>query len=280
MFGHLCTTRRCIALVLAAGLLTGCGRAALYERLDETDVNDMLGALGKVGIVAEKSRQGTDGWKLLTSSSDVSAALAVLGSAGLPRERYKSIGDLFPKEGLVSTPLAEHMRAVFAVQQELSHTISRIHGVIDARVHLNIPQKESPLRKPPPPTAAVFVKYRSEANLPQNVLAIKEMVVGAVSGLTLSNVTVSLFPWFPQAASEAPVEYMQVLGIAVAPRSYTALMWLVFLPWALLGLFAAMLLAAVWYLLDSGLIGLSRRTNDGGASLAGRAREDVDDEPA
>ncbi|WP_243712203.1 type III secretion system inner membrane ring lipoprotein SctJ [Burkholderia pyrrocinia] len=267
---------------LAAVLLAGCGKAALYDRLDETDANDMLSALGKAGIVAEKTRLSSDSWKVITASSDVSAALEVLGSAGLPRERFKSIGDLFPKEGLVSTPLAEHMRAVYAVQQELSRTISRIDGVIDTRVHLNIPQKESPLRKVPPPTASVFVKYRSEANLPQSVLAIKELVVGAVPGLTLSNVTVSLFPWSPQVVTEASVEYTQVLGVSVAPRSYTALMWLVFLPWALLGLLVAVLLVFTWHMLDRGLIGFRQGLSEGWRRLGwGRrgAREDGNDDP-
>jgi type III secretion protein J len=153
--------------------------------------------------------------------------------------------------------LTEHMRAVYAVSQELSRTISDIDGVIDARVHLNIPQPESPFRKPPPPTAAVFIKYRSEANLRQSVLAIKDLVVGAVPGLTLSNVTVSLFPWSPQSVTDAPVDYIQVLGIAVSPRSYAALMWLVFLPWTVLGIAAAGALVFAWKHFDDSWLGIS-----------------------
>jgi type III secretion protein J len=239
----------------AAASLTGCGNAALFDQIAETDANEMLSVLGKAGIAAEKNQRSADGWRIVVGSTDVSLALEILNSAGLPRERFRNIGELFPKEGLISTPVEEHMRTIYAVSQELSRTISSIDGVITARVHLNMPRKESLLRAPQTPTASVFVKYRAEVNMQQNVLAIKDLVIGAVKGLDHANVMVSLFPWSPQSAITTSTEYTQVLGVAVSPRSYSRLVWLVFLPWILLSAVFAVALFVGWHLLENNLLG-------------------------
>ncbi|MEM4989110.1 type III secretion inner membrane ring lipoprotein SctJ [Collimonas sp. H4R21] len=241
--------------LLIVMLLTACGNAALYDQIGEADANEMLSVLGKAGIAAEKSQRSADGWRIVVASSDVSLALEVLNSGGLPRERFRNIGELFPKEGLVSTPVEEHMRTIYAVSQELSRTISGIDGVITARVHLNMPRKESLLQAPQIATASVFVKYRAEVNMQQNVLAIKELVIGAVKGLDHSNVMVALFPWSPQSATTTSTEYTQVLGVAVSPRSYGRLVWLVYLPWVLLSLVFAVALFVVWHMLESNFLG-------------------------
>jgi type III secretion protein J len=243
-----------IALSVIAGL-AGCGNAALFDQIAETDANEMLSVLGKAGIAAEKKQRSADGWRVAVGTSDVSLALEILNSAGLPRERFRNIGELFPKEGLISTPVEEHMRTIYAVSQELSRTISNIDGVIIARVHLNMPRKESQLRAPQTPTASVFVKYRAEVNMQQNVLAIKDLVIGGVKGLHHSNVMVSLFPWSPQSAITASTEYTQVLGVAVSPRSYSRMAWLVFLPWVLLSIVFAVALFFGWSLLENNLVG-------------------------
>ncbi|WP_258170681.1 type III secretion system inner membrane ring lipoprotein SctJ [Burkholderia cepacia] len=229
---------------MAALMLTGCGKAALFEQINESDANEMLSVLGRAGVPAAKDQRSADGWRLSVENSDVSLALEILSSAGLPRERYKSIGELFPKEGLIATPVEESMRSVYAISQELSRTISNIDGVITARVHLNIPKREPLLRIQDAPSASVFVKYRAEVNMQQNTLAIKDIVIGAVKDLDRSRVTVALFPWSPQSAVPTSIEYMQVLGLSISPRSYNMLMWVVFLPWLLLSICVA--IGLVW----------------------------------
>lgn len=244
-----------LATLCVVATLVGCGNAALFDQIPETDANEMLSVLGKAGIAAEKMQRSADGWRIAVASSDVSLALEILNSAGLPRERFRSIGELFPKEGLISTPVEEHMRTIYAVSQELSHTISDIDGVITARVHLNMPRRESALRAPQMPTASVFIKYRAEVNMQQNVLAIKDLVIGAVKGLDHANVAVSLFPWSPQTAAYTSTDYTQVFGIAVSPTSYSRLVWLVYLPWVLLSLAFAVALFIGWHALENNLLG-------------------------
>ncbi|MGU8077176.1 type III secretion system inner membrane ring lipoprotein SctJ [Burkholderia pyrrocinia] len=245
---------------IAAIMLTACGKAALFEQTNESDANEMLSVLGRAGVPATKDQRSADGWRLSVASSDVSLALEILSSAGLPRERYKNIGELFPKEGLISTPLEEHMRSVYAISQELSRTISSIDGVITARVHLNIPRREPLLRVQQTPSASVFVKYRAEINMQQNTLAIKDLVVGAVKDLDRSSVTVSLFPWSPQSAAPTATDYVQVLGLAISPRSYDKLMWIVFLPWFLLSVGIAIGLMWMARSLEHGWLGRSKES--------------------
>lgn len=247
--------RSILLVIIVSVTLTACGKAALFEQINESDANEMLSILGRAGVPATKDQRGVDGWRLSVASSDVSLALEILSSAGLPRERYKSIGELFPKEGLISTPVEEHMRSVYAISQELSRTISSIDGVITARVHLNIPRREPLLRSQQVPSASVFVKYRAEVNMQQNMLAIKDIVVGAVKDLDRSHVTVALFPWSPQSAAPAATEYVQVLGLAVSPRSYNKLMWLVFPPWTLLSIGIAVGLITIARSLEHGWLG-------------------------
>ncbi|WP_269765918.1 type III secretion system inner membrane ring lipoprotein SctJ [Burkholderia ubonensis] len=235
--------------------LAGCGQAALFDQISESDANEMLSVLGRAGIAAQKSQRSADGWRLQVAPSDVSLALEMLNSAGLPRERYKSIGELFPKEGLVSTPVEEHMRAIYAISQELSRTISAIDGVITTRVHLNIPKQGTSLRNVPPPTASVFVKYRAEVNMQQNVLPIKDLVIGAVKDLDHAAVTVALFPWSPNSTIQASTEYTQAMGIAVSPRSYARLLWLVLLPWAMLAMVVGAAIMLGWSRIERNLLG-------------------------
>lgn len=242
-------------ILIATLLLAGCGQAALFDQISESDANEMLSVLGKAGIAAQKSQRSADGWRVHVAPSDVSLSLEMLNSAGLPRERYKSIGELFPKEGLVSTPVEEHMRATYAISQELSRTVANIDGVITARVHLNIPKQTTSLRYASAPTASVFIKHRAEVNMQQNVLAIKDLVIGAVKGLDHASVTVSLFPWSPSATIQASTEYTQAMGIAVSPTSYSRLLWVVILPWALLAVLAGVAIVIGWSRIERNLLG-------------------------
>ncbi|KVW73129.1 type III secretion apparatus lipoprotein, YscJ/HrcJ family [Burkholderia ubonensis] len=242
-------------LLVITVFLAGCGQAALFDQISESDANEMLSVLGRAGVAAQKGQRSADGWRVQVAPSDVSLALEILNSAGLPRERYKSIGELFPKEGLVSTPIEEHMREIYAISQELSRTISAIDGVITARVHLNIPKQGSSLRNTPPPTASVFVKYRAEVNMQQNVLAIKDLVIGAVKDLDHASVTVALFPWSPNSTVHASTEYTQTMGIAVSPSSYSRLLLIVLLPWAILAMVGGGAIALGWSRIERSLLG-------------------------
>ena len=129
------------ALVLLLAL-AGC-KVALYSNLKEQEANEIVAALSNEGIGATKTKLEGANWQVEVEEDRLSQALDVLRVQGLPAERYVSMGEVFQKQGLVSTPSEERMRYIYAMSQELSQTLRNIDGVVDARVHVVIPADRS-----------------------------------------------------------------------------------------------------------------------------------------
>ena len=113
---------------------------------------------------------------------------------GLPHENYDSLGTVFKKEGFTSTPLEERARLIYGLSQELSRTISEIDGVVQARVHLTMPEADPLSREAKPSAASVFVKYRTGFDLRSQTAAIKALVTNGIDGLTYERVSVVMVP--------------------------------------------------------------------------------------
>lgn len=205
-------------------LVCGC-QATLYSGLEERDANEMLSLLRANGVEAGKESAGKGLWNLVVDDAAVARSLELLAGAGLPRARYQSMGDVFRKDGMVSTPTEEQVRLVYALGQELAGTIANIDGVLAARVHIVLPETDGFGKKTSSSSASVFIKHRAEADLTPHISAIKHMVGNSVRDLQYEAVSVFLFP---SAAPpfEAP-RTVRLLGLAVAPESASRLrLWL------------------------------------------------------
>lgn len=187
---------RGFALALGAAatlLLAGCSSQELYGQLTERQANEIVAALRAADIDAEKAV--TEGrFSVSTGKSDFSKAIQVLNAQGLPRESFDSMGKVFKREGFVSSPLEEHARLMHAMSQEISNTLANIDGVLTARVHLVVPERNPLADKPAPSAASVFIKHRADKDLSGQVTQIKALVVNSIEGLSYDNVTVALFP--------------------------------------------------------------------------------------
>ncbi len=193
-------------VVLSALLLGGCGYEPLYSQLDEHQANEMLALLVSQGHDARKVYADKH-WMLQVSRSDLAPAMRVLKAEGLPRERYESLGEVFAKQGLVSTPLEERARLLHALSQELARTLSSIDGVVAARVHLAIPEHTPMDEERTPSSASVFIKHRPGAEIVNKTASVKSLVVNGVEGLPYDNVSVTFFVTAPLAnAPEPPVD--------------------------------------------------------------------------
>lgn len=192
----------CLLLLLA--MLAGCGaRVDLLAAVPEGEANEVLSVLLDAGIAAQKSA-GKAGVAISVQADQVAHALAVLRAKGLPRERFDGMGQIFRKEGLVSSPLEERARYIYALSQELANTLSQMDGVITARVHVVLPERGGVGEEATPSTAAVFIKtqpgYALDALLPQ----IRRLVIHAIPGLSEDKVSVALINAQPAARAQAP----------------------------------------------------------------------------
>jgi len=172
--------------------LAGC-KVGLYSKLNEQEVNEIVAVLTSDGIEASKERVENNDWQVLVEKSDLPAALDLLRAHGLPNDRYVSMGDVFQKQGLVSTPSEERMRYIHAMSQELSQTLRKVDGVVAARVHVVIPANDPLSDKVRPSSAAVFIKHRPDVDLRLLAPAVKEMVAHSIEGLSHDQVSLSLF---------------------------------------------------------------------------------------
>ena len=191
--------RRLTLLLCLAGLVA-CDEVGLYSKLTEHEANEMVAALTAQGIDATKERSDGEDWQILVDKGSLSAALEVLRAQGLPSSRYVSMGEVFQKQGLVSTPSEERMRYVYAVSQELSQTLRTVDGVVEARVHVVVPANDPLSDKVLPSSAAVFIKHRPDVDLRLLAPAVKDMVAHSIEGLTHEKVSLSLFEARPVSA--------------------------------------------------------------------------------
>ncbi|OZI39907.1 EscJ/YscJ/HrcJ family type III secretion inner membrane ring protein [Bordetella genomosp. 5] len=228
------TRLRFLAAALLIALLAACGsRVELFSAASESEANELLSVLLDSGIRAEKSVTKA-GVAVSVDSAQVARALDILRSRGLPRERFDGMGQIFRKEGLVSSPLEERARYIYALSQELTNTLSQMDGVLAARVHVVLPERGGVGENTTPSTAAVFIKHQTGYNLDALQPQIRKLVTHAIPGLTEDRVSIALVSAQPAmtSAADAPVSVpatglwaaLAVLAVLVAGLG-GALIW-------------------------------------------------------
>jgi type III secretion protein J len=198
-----------VALLLAAASVPGCGGEELLHGLSEPQANEILVALDDGGIGGRKTREdGADGgWTVAVERGEAPRAQRILAERELPRPRPAGFGDVFGKGGMVPTSTEEHALYLHALAGELSRSLEAIDGVLEARVHLGLPQSD-PLRpgEPRPPRASALVKCRPSACAEVSALegGMRQLVAGAADGLEPSAVAVVIAAATESAAPPPP----------------------------------------------------------------------------
>ncbi len=189
--GPPCLLLRLLATLLVAGVV-GCGKTELYSRLDEQQGNEMLALLLKHNIVSEKRAEKENSVSLHVSSDKIPSAMALLRKNGYPKDKFSTIKELFDSDRLIASPYEDRTRYVYGLSQEMADTLSRVDGVMTARVHVVMPGEES--EGVAAASAAVFIKHDPNYDLDGQIPQIKSIVASGIENLDYEAVNVSLFP--------------------------------------------------------------------------------------
>lgn len=172
-------------------LLAGCAQVRLYSNLPEREVNEMVAILMAHGIQSAKE-EGDEGlWHITVEETRYADAVAVLSESGRPRKHRPTMEELFPKTGFTSSPAEQRIRLTYGLEQSLESTISALPGgIMDAHVHLVLPDNQ-PLRESTSPSRAnVVVVARKSSNIDEQIPTITQIVIGSVDGLDTETVSV------------------------------------------------------------------------------------------
>ena len=220
-----------LLLLLVPLVLAGC-KVELNRDLSEREANEIVALLLRAGVPAERGQAtvAAAGAGNAARSSTVripearfADAVEILRAAGLPRQQFSTMGEVFRGEGLVASPTEERARYVWAMGQELSRTVSEIDGVLSARVHLVLPENDPLRREVTPSSASVFIRHAPEATVAGLVPQIKELVANALPGLAYDRVAVTLVAAAPppvlREGAMQPASVEQVFGMWVHAES-------------------------------------------------------------
>ena len=190
--------KRLLGTVALAIALTGCDKeATLYSSLEESQANAVIAALLDAGLEATKTPGDEGTWNVSIRQADFAAAANLCERRGIPRRKFNGVGDVFKKTGMVSSPSEERIRFMDAIAQDLSQTISMIDGVVDARVHVVLPENDPFAKNTLPSSAAVAIRSRWDVDLNDSVPQVKSLVKNAIEGLSYEKITVTIFQDLP-----------------------------------------------------------------------------------
>ncbi len=223
-----CGARGRVVFVLACMLVLQACSVELYTDLNQRQANEIVATLMRHGIPAQR-QPGKDGTMTISVQKGRFAdAMAILEENGLPKQEFATLGEVFKRDGLVSSPVEERATPISRPSQELTQTISDIAGVLSARVHLGRPEHDPLKQRLVPSSASVFIRHRASVAMNDLIPQVKMLVANGIAGLTYDKVSVVLIP--VAAAETAPgtgeAGFTTFLGLWLHPDSLAPAMWL------------------------------------------------------
>lgn len=173
-----------VIILCAVGVLGACHQIVnLQVGLNDHDANEIISLLSRNGIEAKKNT-AKDGVTLTVKDSEISRATEVMQAAGLPKRNLSNLGQIFKKEGMISTPLEERVRYIYGLSAELENTLQQFDNVVAARVHVVLPERIAPGEPIQPSSAAVFIKYHMPFDEETAIPRIRKLVASSIPGLS------------------------------------------------------------------------------------------------
>ena len=170
-FGDRLAPRVATVCALALAILaTGCKKEIIHQ-LTENEANEVLVVLKSANIEADKEpdvgeKKGL-AFKITVEETLAVDAMRVLLDNQLPRIVQPGLADTFKTPSMIPTETEEKARFLNAMQGDLSNSLENIDGVVDARVHLVLPEANPFGDTTVPARASILIKYR-ERQRPQD----------------------------------------------------------------------------------------------------------------
>ncbi|WP_426449286.1 type III secretion system inner membrane ring lipoprotein SctJ [Siccibacter colletis] len=210
-----------ICAMLLALFLTACGdNTLLHSGLSENDANDIVAELNRYRISAEKVAE-KEGFSVSVASKDIERSVNILNAAGLPRQARTNLGEVFQKSGVISSPLEERARYIYALSQEVESTLAQIDGVVVARVHVVLPERIAPGEPVQPASASVFIKYHENLDPDGIEPRIRRLVATSIPGLGGRDDRDLAIVFVPAKTFQDRVEIVQLGPFKVSPDQYS-----------------------------------------------------------
>lgn len=195
----------------------------LFTNLSEREANEVYSVLLRAGFPAEKHLQD-EAFVVQVPASMAGEALDLLASKGLPKDRKNSIDEIFPDDSMIASPLQEKARYLYALSQELERTLMTVDGVIEARVHIVLPERTVGVDNLTPSSVAIFIKHNQASPFPAYVSQIRELVVSSIPSMrgrdALENVSIVAIPAEDRIEEPLALTWFGPLAIKSADRFY------------------------------------------------------------
>ena len=189
--------KRFLLLLPLLVLFTACSHT-IETGLSEREAQEIVVTLREGGIDAfaepdSTGKKENSAWqvKIRGGGEKTVAAWKVLREHGLPHEKVEGLEDVFKNAGMIPTATEDKARMVVGLAGELTRTLRSLPGVVDARVHVVLPDNSTLIdeKDKAATTASVLVRYRGDRP-PLTDEEIRGLVAKGVEGLAAENVDV------------------------------------------------------------------------------------------
>ena len=177
----------CVLGALFVCALCGCDEQILHD-LSEQDANKVLSRLGNESLGAKKVLQSDGRWAIAVERRSVVMALSYLDTNRVLSPR-SAVGHSTQRGGFVPSREEQWFRYERSVALSLEDSLNTIAGVLEARVHLNLPETDPLFGTRKELTGSGSVLLVIDDRYASNDQDIAALVAGA-AGIPLQKVTV------------------------------------------------------------------------------------------
>jgi len=126
-----------VGLLAVAALVAGCDEQIVHD-LSEADANRVMSRLHAADVGATKVQQSDGRWAVSVGKDSIVPALSLLESNRVLISRPTGVA----KSGIVPSREEQWFRYERAMAQSIEESLGALGGVLEARVHLNLPETD------------------------------------------------------------------------------------------------------------------------------------------